>query len=114
MNPLELLPVKVIKARIHSTKDYVNVLIDGDYDGEYLGGMKWTIGKARYVVSSDYGRDKKNRWKYLHQIVLPAKKGYWITHLNGNKLDNRSCNLAYKTPKEIIKIRDSKKERIGK
>lgn len=33
----------------------------------------------------------------MHHLVLGKKDGYEIDHINGNKLDNRLCNLRHVT-----------------
>lgn len=107
---LERLPVKVIRARVIGTREYKDVLVDGDYDGEYYATLPWAINPSGNVYTWYYERDasKKTKQKYLHNFVLPSKRGLWVVHLNGNKLDNRSCNLAYLTPKEAIALRDKR------
>lgn len=104
MNVLEMLPIKRIKARDVTTKQMVDVLIDGDYDGEYLSAFKWYVMPGGYVYNNIYSR-AKTKAQYLHHLVLPPKKGYWIHFKNGNKLDVRSANLEYITPSESAAIR---------
>lgn len=112
MSPLEELPVRVLKVRKIATQEYENVLVDGDYDGEYLAGFNWIILKSGHVRMGYAQTDDTDTFEsnktYLHQVVLRPKEGYWTHFKNGNKLDCRSANLEYMTPKEIIKIRDDK------
>lgn len=47
------------------------------------------------------GRRPQTRW-YVHQVVAkaflgPRPPGQEVAHLNGDQLDNRAANLAYKT-----------------
>ncbi len=71
-------------------------LVDGDYDGEYFGQFKWYVTPKGYVVRND-GVGKERKLVYLHHEVLPtvsAKAGHIVRdHIDGNKLNNRSCNL---------------------
>lgn len=89
-------------------KEYLKVLVDGDYDGEYFGGMQWRM--LNNYVTTIFRKNQSTkifpRTVYLHTLVLPPRKGYWTGFLNGNHLDCRSANLAYMTPSEIMNIRE--------
>lgn len=93
----------------------MTALVDGDYDGEYITQYRWKLREKGYVYTSfraEYlgmrnGRSVyRQKTIYLHHIVLPVKPGFWVVHLNGDKLDNRSANLAYQTPKQVIARRE--------
>lgn len=111
-DPLEQLPTKILRARTKSGR-MVTVLVDGDYDGEYFGQFYLRILPLGYVVlgservsvvnnkTGEYTPKKRDgKYHYLHHMVLPAKKGYWVRFKNGNKLDCRSRNLEYVTPSQ--------------
>lgn len=124
---LEALPSRTIRARVIGTKRYAKVYVDGDYDGEYIDQYNWTITSLGYVVThemrnegrvtdSDTGEFIANAhngyYQYLHTLVLPPRKGYWVTFKNGNKLDCRSANLEYTLPKDKAHFGDKlRKER---
>lgn len=106
---LEQLPVM----RLPLVGSHKTALVDGDYDGELFSLYKWRINDQGYIqmvpvyeaihsektgiyLGSSYSRS----YLYLHHFVLKPKKGYWVKHVNGDKLDNRSCNLTYITPRD--------------
>lgn len=60
------------------------VIIDEDFFGKATLD-KWRISSWGYVVNG--------KGKYLHRIVMEAKEGEQIDHINRNKLDNRKENL---------------------
>lgn len=108
-NPLTHLPVTTIQAWDTRAKVFREVLVDGDYDGEYFAQFYWMLNPGGYVMRSHYEYTTKPSGErtrghkimhYLHQEVLPPKPGFWIIFKNGNKLDVRSANLAYITPTE--------------
>jgi hypothetical protein len=98
MNPLEQLPYITIHAKRGTTT--VPVLVDADYDGEWFAQTKWYVSKLGYVYSRR--RNGSNQPQYLHHLVLPPKPGFWVSFKDRNKLNCRSCNLEYLTPKQNI------------
>lgn len=53
---------------------------------------KYTTYAARRVLV-----DGKSTNIYLHRVIMDAKKGQFVNHINGNGLDNRRCNLEIVT-----------------
>ena len=62
--------------------DSIDLLIDDDANVE--------IHRLRYDKSNGYIKIGK---KYLHRVLMDAKDGEIIDHINGNKVDNRMSNL---------------------
>ena len=71
-------------------------LID-DEDFEAISPFQWSYQGDGYV-SRGYHEDGKMIIVKMHQAVLgKPPKGFEIDHINGNKLDNRKCNLRVVT-----------------
>lgn len=85
-------------------ENYVDVLVDDDYDGEYFNDLLkyMSITKAGYVQVSNIRRDTR---VYLHHLVLQPPKGMWVHFKNGNPLDCRTTNLEQMSPKEALSYR---------
>lgn len=70
------------------------ILVD-DADKHYLEECTWSnaVGYAkRYKEVNIYG--KRVRWvEYLHRLIMEAKEGEIVDHINQSKHDNRRCNL---------------------
>lgn len=81
-------------------------LVDGDYDGEYFSQYKWYLSATGYPIRVKNVSKNGNRVVYLHHEVLRcnnAKVGHIVRdHIDGNKLNNRSCNLKIVTQSENI------------
>lgn len=58
-------------------------------DAEIIQKNNWIVDASGYVMSMKHQR--------LHRVIVGAHEklisGYVIDHINGNKLDNRKCNL---------------------
>lgn len=68
-------------------------LVD-DKDYEYLSTVSWHYHKKpadRYGYATSSRTLRGNR--KMHRVVLEAKKGEIVDHINHDGLDNRVCNL---------------------
>jgi hypothetical protein len=69
------------------------VLVD-DEDYEKLSKLTWYFRKQGYAVGNLPSPENGVYPKVLmHRYILNAPKGTQVDHINGNKLDNRRCNL---------------------
>lgn len=64
-------------------------LVD-DEDFDYLSRWKWRLQSKGYPVTT-MGISAKSF--LMNRIILKAKQGQQVDHINHNKLDNRKCNL---------------------
>lgn len=62
------------------------IIFDSE-DAHLIEGHSWAVTKNRNIF---YARNGK---QYMHRIVMNAKRGSIIDHINGNGLDNRKSNL---------------------
>ena len=65
-----------------------DVALVDDEDHERLAKYNWQKSTNGYAIRSE-GTDKV----YLHQEVCPTPPGVYADHVNGQRLDNRRCNL---------------------
>jgi hypothetical protein len=70
-------------------------LVD-DEDYEFLSQWKWTSNAKGYVVRTH--REKMGRGTYtehiiMHRVINNTPDGMVTDHINGDRLDNRRCNL---------------------
>jgi hypothetical protein len=81
-------------------------------------------GKFAIVDAGDYDRLSKHSWSMrskgyigssigsLHRVIMNTPAGMDTDHINGNRLDNRRCNLRIATRAE--NMRNQHKNRDGK
>lgn len=67
------------------------VLLVDDADFEWLSQFRWNLVPSRGYVTAWV--PKKERVMTLHHLLIPRRKGRVVDHINGNRLDNRRCNL---------------------
>lgn len=69
-------------------------LID-DEDFERVSEYRWRtiLIKKRYYAYSSIGTRNHHSYLYMHRLILNAKKGEYVDHINGQTLDNRRSNL---------------------
>ena len=68
------------------------VLVDDDVF-KWASQLKWSL-MSGYVKSQDR---KRNKLLILHRIINKTPKWLQTDHINGDKLDNRRCNLRSAT-----------------
>lgn len=72
-------------------------LVD-DEDYERVAALRWSQlphGYAKsHLVSRVDGR-RVDKGIYMHRLVLDAKPGQQVDHINHDRLDNRRCNLRF-------------------
>jgi len=83
-------------------------LIDDEYN--YLNKFKWFKSPHGYAIRTD---NKKRKRFCIHREVLNiTDPNIEVDHINGNKLDNRKCNLRacsrLENSKNLTKIRTNK------
>ena len=91
-------------------KKYSGLILFDEEDIFKLFNYKWTIVRRSklcfYATSKSHGKSV-----YMHQLILPPKRGFIIDHLNANGLDNRKQNLRYATHAENIQRSPPRKGR---
>ncbi len=71
-------------------------LIDDD-DIDLIKTDTWNHQTLGYATAFDRTPEGKPTRKFMHRVVLGAKKHQEVDHINGNRLDNRKKNLRLVT-----------------
>ncbi len=73
-----------------------NAVVDAD-DYEELAQHRWFNSASGYAIRQGWTgnqRDSANHWTvFMHRVVNKTPTDKFTDHINGNKLDNRKCNL---------------------
>lgn len=77
-----------------------NFAIVDDSDYQRVSSFNWCIHADGYAInkipigpSPKNGRENRSVDTLMHRLILGAKKGEIVDHINGNRLDNRKENL---------------------
>lgn len=73
------------------TQNKYAVVDDDDYVN--LSQYHWYFGGDGYAVRTRQKNEGKRSIIKMHRWILSAPKGFDVDHINGNRLDNRKCNL---------------------
>ena len=81
------IPVKLVHKKASMKKP---AIIDNE-DFTKISKWKWHYKNNGYLMSSSTPQI------LMHRLVMEAKKGQIIDHINGDKFDNRKTNLRFVT-----------------
>ena len=78
--------------------DGCTVVFDEDHEG-LIGSKSWRVYKrgAKLYVARSTRVDGKHKTIFFHRLIVGARTGEFVDHINGNSLDNRSSNLRLAT-----------------
>lgn len=74
------------------------VIVD-EADYEWLKQLTWHINADGYASTWS---PQNQQPITMHRLIMQAKKGQIVDHINRNKLDNRRCNLRFVTIRENL------------
>lgn len=90
----------------------MKAFIDED-DFELVKGYKWialSTGLSKvFYAAHFYNVDGKRHALLMHRLILGAKKGFVVDHINHNTLDNRRSNIRICTHGENMRNSKTRK-----
>ena len=95
--------MQTIMLRRYMGRPSIEVLID-DEDYEKVCGYKWRRNAHGYIHTTIDGK-----CIYLHRLIMGFPDELVVDHINGDKRDNRRCNLRICNIKQ--NIRNAKRNR---
>ena len=81
--------------RIPISKGAYAIVDDEDFD--ILNHYHWSYHGDGYVARGFHENGRLIIMKMHQAVIGKAPEGYVIDHINGDKLDNRKCNLRFVT-----------------
>ena len=77
-----------------------NILVD-ECDFNWLLNYSWHVRKcAGYFYATTKSSRPKHKTIYMHRLILDAKKGEYVDHIDGNGLNNTRSNIRICTNKQ--------------
>lgn len=94
---LPLFSLQPATKEIPLTQGKVAIVDASDYD--FLMQWAWMARLERHCCYAvrRFSVDGKQCWARMHRVIMEAKTGTMIDHINGNGLDNRRDNLRLAT-----------------
>lgn len=68
-------------------------------DWERLKNHCWELDTYGYAKTNLHKNNDNLKSKKFHINVIGQKDGYYVDHINRDRLDNRKCNLRHVTPR---------------
>ena len=84
---------------IQLTKGKVALVDDEDF--EVLSKRSWRLGYYNHPIT--YDLDCPRKTVLMHRVIMNAKKGEIIDHIDGNPLNNTRANLRFCTHAENMR-----------
>lgn len=85
----------------------ITILLDPE-DAHLLARGEWYVTSGGYV-RRNFSENCERKYELLHRLVVGAKRGEIVDHVNGDKLDNRRGNLRICTHVENTQNRGPSK-----
>jgi|LSQX01.2.fsa_nt_gb hypothetical protein len=88
--------------RIPLSQGYVALVDDEDF-GLIMSHNKWFANKHHgnvYAKCNITRPDGRRTTLKMHRLIMDARQGEVVDHINGNGLDNRKCNLRITNERE--------------
>lgn len=85
-------------------KKYSGLVFVDPEDYEYLSQFTWHIDQKGYVYRHAWIDDKRTTVK-MHREIMNCPPGMTVDHRNGDRLNNRRCNLRICTGNQNAKNR---------
>jgi hypothetical protein len=94
INPYRRISAEVIELHMLDKAGNVRAktLIDAE-DFDFAQERVWSLSTPGYAAAKTREGRTKGRKVSLHRVLMGAKRGDEVDHINGNKLDNRKENL---------------------
>jgi hypothetical protein len=89
---------------IYLNKGRAETIVD-DEDYDYLKGFVWRLNTTGYATRTSHSIN-------IARVIMKTKKGEYVDHINGDKLDNRKSNLRNVTQQQNC-WNKRKKETVG-
>lgn len=81
-----------------------------DDEDVQLAKLSWQLNSTGYVRRTIRLRGSgKHRTLLMHRFIMGEPEGKVVDHINGDKLDNRRCNLRIGTQSDNLRNRKSTK-----
>lgn len=90
------------------TKNGDEILVD-DEDFIWASWFSWYVNSHGYAVHTRWLRGKTHGVLMHRMMFMEIPEGMQVDHINGNKLDNRRCNLRLCTHSENMRNRKHQK-----